>query len=170
MTVTRLAKKDEVRKMLEKVEDDNVYIDELVKGYDFIIYNDKLIKICDKTPTIKSTIYYDDEYKAPSINIYNFMKYNLKFNKQNKYKEEVFAFGEHMNLYIYYGINCYHVGYMFGTESGFKEADKIEVTDELLKEINKVVVKANKRYCKRLRNYYKRYNNKISTYGYWANR
>lgn len=170
MTVARLAKKDEVREKLINVENNNSYKEYLIKSNNYIIYNDKLIKVCEKTPSIKSTIYYNDECKSPKVNIYNFMKYNLSFNKKDKYKKEAFKYGEYMRLYIYKASNYYTINYLFGTESCLEEADKIEVTDELLKEINKVISKSNKRYCKRLRSYYKRYGDKVSTYGYWANR
>lgn len=150
---------------------DKKMINHCLKSGKYVKIDNKFIDVCDKKPTINKTLYYNDEFEAPEINFETFLAYN-KSNMPTEYKLENRRFGEINPLLI---IPQYH-----GDKSNFKlcgltyiesDSDRAEeVTPEMLEVINEAIREVREDYKKRLKNYWKRYNDKIYTYGYWANR
>lgn len=133
-------------------------------------------------PDISSCMYYDDdELESPETDYNSFESYNLHYNSPDKYFENYFKAKEDLQKY-----GCCIGGYdnMYLEKCRNNDIVNLQVyndyrdnnyfirnlTDDETQEIKKLVELLKADYIKRLKTYYKRYGDKITTYGYWANR
>lgn len=127
----------------------------------YIELSDGVFKLTDeRKPSIKSTMYYNDNYDDPGKAYNTFKHYNTRFNKLYIMLEE------NHQLYINnYDVITYHLGAYY--DNDFKRELTQEETD-FIKDYIKNVYMVD--FEKRLTNYYKKYNDYIYTMGYWADR
>ena len=136
-----------------------------IKKTNYIKINNLFVGVCDAKPTIKKEIYYNDEYEAPKNNKTNFL-----LAQENSFPK---IFENSNDLYLinqYTSNNKNNLKTIVQFDEWEVKEGSIPVTDEMLEEINKVIEKARAKFSKRLESYYKRYSDKISVNGYWANR
>ena len=147
-----------------KTEKDREYRDKHIIGETTILKSKDglIIDINMCKPSIDSTLWYDDETKAPENNYTNFELYNLK--NLNIYYEEAKMIFKNDRI---------NSSYTVAENSRLYDFEKDYIRDltaeekQDLQAIAKVVKEA---YKKRLASYWKRYQNKICWSGYWANR
>lgn len=151
--------------------------------HDVIMLENGYLIIIDK-PSIHSTMYYDDEYEAPSTKIDSFINYNLfrsyfdTFNKWIKDNEDYKKIGCCSGRLMHKVAISKCFQYTFSPKVhwyalyvDFDNQDMYELlSDEENEQFINIMYELKEAYIKRLKTYYKRYQNKISTYGYWANR
>lgn len=158
--------------------------DFLVNKYDFFKTKDGLIIELEKVNkiTIDKTMYYDDEYEPPKVNEENFIYYN-RSNAPGRNLEDYLEEKERLNTqgcatgqYDYQGIyfrvsysdyeNVVHCDWHDDKDKYFKRY----LTKEEESEYIKLMQERREQYIERLKKYFKRYKDKIHTYGYYANR
>ena len=108
---------------------------------------------------IKSTMCYDDETPRPEITEDTFIDYHMHFYSPLRGFE-----GKRLFIYESDDKTHFNIGPNSYSES-FRPA-----TEEEIKIIMDLRTAATDEYLKRLKTYYKRYNSKIRTSGYWKNR
>lgn len=191
----RILSKDEAIKFITKdrgaLNDSYTqYLIKTAKQNTYVMFNDDYV-IEFERPEIKSTMYYDDELDTPSKAIESWKKYNFTYCFENKdrgitrwikqetsSKEKGCCAGNHTKMYLScyhndeshatlctclepYGYNCY----------AHQQRNFVRyLTEEEQNEILEVFEILRSQYEKRLATYFKRYSNKITTCGYYANR
>jgi len=137
-------------------------------------------------PSIKSTVYYDDEYSDPMGGGEDskkrvWMDYNLRYDAPNSI---LYHYGERIELwhlmldkpFIY---DCKNQGVLgtfqalneFSDYQGFyKQEMRLYMDESEVIEYCECLDKLTEAYKKRLESYWKRYRDKIWSSGYWANR
>lgn len=136
------------------------YVKMVKKDYRAFELNDGIqIALNLHQPKIQNTIYYNDECEGPDVNQNNFINYNIKFIDKFNPQQQYSIFKEKEHYYIVKpGSNHWH-------------SEKIrDLTPKEKEEINNVYLENIEKFKKRLITYWKKYNDKIDTYGYWANR
>lgn len=143
-------------------------------------------------PSIKSEFWYDDEGDSPLSEDPEqrkdyFIKENLRshFNDfglsewrecEKALKEGRACSGRHLSrplVAIWPSGQCYPV---FMVDREWMEHDRrrgmvtVEMTDEEIEQFGSIIDGMKARYMKRLETYWKRYSDKVSAHGYWANR
>ena len=172
-TTLRKLSKQEALKFWEK--HDARWADFNAKTYNYYeTENGDIIKLRDRLPSIESTMYYNDEYDAPEIAYKNFEEYNLNSQSQEfaPLKPEFFAFSrKHAAALSFICDHAYSAGHLSidGPRQAFKDGD-ILLSQEEIDILNAEIEKNKEDYKKRLRTYWKKYQDKVTTYGYWANR
>ena len=132
-------------------------------------------------PGISSCMYYDDELESPETDYNSFESYNLHYNNCYSYFESYFEARSNLEKYGYciggyeriYITNCSNsdiANLSVYDDNSYKLGFKRYLTDDESQEIKKLVELLKADYIKRLKTYYKRYGDKITTHGYWANR
>ena len=159
--------------------------DYLLKSYDFYKTKDGLILELEKVNkiSIEKTMYYDDETEAPEVTENNFILYN-RYNIPGRNLEEYLKEKERLNnngcasgQYDYNGIyftshyykheNVVACGWAYDKdERYFKRYLTIEEEKDFIELMND----RKEQYIERLKKYWKRYGDHVSTFGYWANR
>ena len=149
--------------------------DYILTTYNYYKTFDGLIFEIEKASklSITKTLYYDDEYNAPEINFANFEWHNRHNCNKYDYLQEK---AEHEYNKFYFAINgnlknvCVEV--LNGWE--LKERPHNEITRELTADEKQDILTLYKQqkdeYTTRLKKYWNKYKNHITTYGYWANR
>lgn len=138
----------------------------------YIIVSGMLVDIGDSKPTIHSDMWYDDETEGPEENKQNFMAYNRQMGSPSHCELSGYNYGDRVELYFirkYSGqanSNLVAPAYMRGDEPHAIR----KVTPEELETINTGIDDIIDDYDKRLERYWKRYSDKVSARGYWANR
>lgn len=159
---------------------------------DYIDIDGRLIMI--NQPSIDSTLYYDDEQPSPIDRCGGdkktaFVKYNLRSNLDNSskyymWKKELAESKFPLSYYLRTPYAILKDDADNGESNGgyFKFLERCDdrdlplgytrrdLTTEEVKELDEIMATIKAKYLKRLETYYKRYNDKITTYGYWANR
>ena len=179
-------------KLLNKIEKINLLKTDLLhflswKGWenkhDVIMLENGNLIIIDK-PSINGTLYYDDEYDAPSTKIESFISYNLfhsifdtfdKWIKDNEDYKRIGCCSGRLMQKVAISKECqysdvpkshwYHLYVDFDSQNMYEL-----LSDEENEQFINIMYELKEAYIKRLNSYYRRYQNKISTYGYWANR
>lgn len=130
------------------------------------------VDVCEAKPSISSTMYYDDEYDAPKTNKAQFLHYN-QGNAPRKLENSM---RKYFLIKQYSGQNneklasiTSYADYENPNDNPYIKIIK-ELTTEEMQEVNKAIEEVQQDYTKRLETYYKRYADKITTSGYWANR
>lgn len=117
-------------------------------------------------PNISSTMYYDDEQERPDKTEEQFIAYNLELNLRQTVTEN--------NRYMFYSYaKCGDHPIVSYARRGWDLARDEEVrniTDAEFDQLKAVLDAHKAAYIERLRRYWKRYGDKVSTMGYWANR
>ncbi len=121
----------------------------------------------DHKPSIDKTIYYNDEYEAPTITKEYFIEHNLRHN----FKGLEVDFEKDLYLFANYE-QAAEIKYMreldrFETEG---QENLRKVTDEEKALIKAKLAEFKVNYLKRLNAYWKRFSDKVYASGYWANR
>lgn len=139
---------------------------------------------------IDRTMYYNDEYEAPSTTLERFINYNMWHNlhdlgiekwieEENDLKSHGCCGGGHSKMWLAQEYDDDRKLLSLRTsidrfcDGVYPHESKLFVrylTDEETKEILQAYEQIKQEYEKRLRTYYKRYHDKITTCGYWANR
>lgn len=186
---------DEAFEMLCKINEDSKsehwkkYYQQQAKQNYYYQLDDGLVVVFERS-SIESTMYYNDEYEAPSTALESFINYNMNHNfndngiaswieMERDLRETGCCLGSHSKMWLaqYYNDDrkilslqttvSHFDGNLYAHES--REFVRY-LTDEETKEMLKAYEQIKQDYDKRLRTYYKRYHDKITTYGYWANR
>lgn len=144
---------------------------------------DGLVLLLDKKQSIDKDLWYDDETEKPEKTEAFFIKYNLDLKEPLSYltawKEAKEDFEKRKcgsGRWDYNGLfftNCYSNSKTRVCVSG-AEIDKPffvrYLTEEETKELLEIQNELTEKYIKRLKNYWKKYNQNIWIRGYWANR
>lgn len=172
--------KKELVKELWKAEDMQKY---LLKTYDFYKTKDGLILELEKVNkiSIEKTMYYDDETEAPEVTESNFIlynRYNIPGRNLEAYleeKEKLQTVGCATGLYDYKGL-YFETSYSNSEKMvccGWhdeKHYFKRYLTEEEQNDYIELTNIRKAQYIERLKKYWKKYGQHVTTYGYWANR
>ena len=156
------------------------YYKEQSKQNTYSKFNDGYI-VKFKRPGISNCMYYDDELESPDTDYDSFESYNLHYNNCYLYFESYFEARENLEKYgcciggyeRMYLTNCTNsevANISVYDDHSYKLGFKRYLTDDEAQEVKKLVELLKADYIKRLKTYYKRYGDKITTHGYWANR
>jgi len=124
----------------------------------------------DHKPTIQKTLYYNDEYKSPEITKENFISYNMRYNFKN-----ALNYNLDNDLFLFPNYDqAPEIKYLRDLKPYEMERENINNLRKVTKE-EKIIIKNlldsfKENYLKRLNTYWKRYKDKVSSHGYWANR
>lgn len=153
---------------------DKSMIDHILKNHAYTeIQGGFLCTGSNQTPSVQSTIYYNDETPRPILTEDTFIDYNLKPQWYDKKIESLKDTNNHFylvkewsndktgQLFSYTLHNEYHPSYQTLIR---------ELTTNEKQLIIESLLQSEKKYIKRLKAYFKRYNHKIRTSGYYANR
>lgn len=155
---------------------DNHMTEYIASKNDYYKTNDGLVIEIEKSNklSIEKEFWYDDETDAPAINFENFLAHN----------NTVFAMYEHL---CEKSKKEYEHFYFAQNYSGSNKVVNVQVFDDWAEEFRKqyniremtenekeeyllILKERNDQYLERLKKYFKRYGDKITTHGYWANR
>ena len=121
----------------------------------------------DHKPSIDKTIYYNDEYEAPTITKEYFIEHNMRHNFSSlefDFEKELFLFPNYEQAPE---IKCLRALNRFEAED---HENLRKVTAEETEQIKNKLEEFKADYLKRLNTYWKRYGHKVYASGYWANR
>lgn len=180
--MARLLTKQEKENFVKNKGYCTLWYKDYLKNYEIIVLdNGDFIEI--NKPSVRSTLYYDDEYEAPSTALDSFISYNLfysnlfyqmdKWIDDNKfYQENGFCIG---NLLHRIGISKKQARTFVPTCKQFAlytnyQDEYYLLSDKENKEFIQIILSLKEKYIKRLNTYYKKYSHKVTTHGYWANR
>lgn len=171
--------------MKRKNNEDPAYNEWLVKNNYYLLTNSNDLIEIDK-PRIKKVMYYDDEGPRPSTAYESWKEYNISYYFSipryiEEWKKDIAelkktgccradllkhpAYIKYENQYkytVYLYLDWYEQERKAGSLVYLDEKE----TEEYIKCIDVIM----NEYEKRLKTYYKKYSDKIYTYGYWANR
>lgn len=149
---------------------DNKYFNQIMKRERLFKTEDGfIIRYSMEKPTIDTDLWFDDEQPIPKLTEELFIEYNMSNLHSIQEKNG-------LKTFIYNPYNCenpYNVVKASQFEYAIRYDDntfKRHLTDEEEEFILKIDNEVKENYIKRLKNYYKRYNNKIYCRGYWVNR
>lgn len=179
-----LLNNDEALEVAKKLWGSEKMQNYLIDKYDFYKTKDNLIIELEKVKklSIDKTMYYDDEYDAPEITETNFIIYNRSnmpgrnienyLEEKERLQTQCCATGRYDYDGIYFNTNYNDNDYMVCCDwaSDKNKFFKRYLTKEEEKEYIELMLERKEQYIQRLKNYFKRYKDKITTYGYWANR
>ena len=149
---------------------DNKYFNQIMNRERLFRTNDGfIIRISEEKPTIDSDLWFDDEQPIPELTEELFINYNMS-NLHNISEKDG------LKTYIYNpytGNNPYNV--VKASQSSYAirydgDTFKRHLNDEEEAFIIDLDNEIKDKYIKRLKNYFKRYRNKIYCRGYWVNR
>lgn len=185
--------KNEALDYLAKYHDvtQKYYQDKAKHSYFFAFDDGKVIEF--SRPPISKTLYYDDEYEEPSTKLDGFIDYNLNDNFRPRYSIErwlederslekfgccVGGHSRKMWIANFYGKDSDIYDLQTRIPQECQAPNKLEdyqyfvryLTDEEQSEVINAYWSMEEDYKKRLVSYYKRYGEKVTTSGYWANR
>lgn len=136
--------------------------------------NGDVIELGRRLPPIESTMYYNGEFGEPKVTFRNFENYNLKSQLQEfaPFEPEYYDFRHKYVAALKF--LCDHVYSACclspeGWRYPFKDGD-ILLTQEEIALLNAEIEKNKEDYKKRLKTYWNKYQEKVTTHGYWANR
>lgn len=157
--------------------------DYLISKYDFYKTSDGLIIELEKVSkiTINKTMYYDDETEAPKVTENNFILYNghnipgRNLEVYLEEKEKLQTIGCATGLYDYKGLYF---------ETSYNNSEKMVccawhdekryfkryLTEGEQNDYIELMKQRKEQYIERLKKYWKKYGQHVTTYGYWANR
>ena len=162
----------QVEKELRSYWKDEKMVKHCLKHNKYVKLDDWFVDVCDAKPSISSTMYYSDEYDAPDKNKAQFIHYN-ESNAPRKMENSMRKYFlikhySRQNDEKLASITSY-ADYENPNDNPNIEIIK-ELTEKEMQEVNKAIEEVQQDYSKRLETYYKRYADKITTSGYWANR
>lgn len=133
-----------------------------------------LIDINIDKPSIKSDIYYDDETEAPAKSYENFELYNLRL-QNTPLNDESIKNIENLAIYKfnakYNNNNTYYLLRNRNYHYYYSDGELVrDLTEEEKADITKIYCEEKEAFIKRLKAYWKKYQDKIYCIGYWANR
>ena len=159
--------KAELTQLLADVwRNDSKMIDHCMKSSKYIYLNGKYINCCDAKPAIKKTMWYDDEQENPGKGFDRFVDYNFTNVRNVLGDNKTYYFGK--NYYRQTGNNLVNIR----SFEHWQEPDKdlTPMTEAEKVKINEAITEVRADFMKRLKTYYKKYNDKIRSSGYWVNR
>lgn len=156
---------------------------EWANKHDVIQLNNGELIIIDK-PYIENTMYYNDETPAPDTELESFIHYNLIYSEFGRFDKWLKENEDYKKIGCCIG-NLFHK-VSISKINRFQDIPKVKwyeiyddferrdnytpLSDEENKQFIKIMNELKENFIKRLKTYYKKYPNKITTYGYWANR
>ena len=134
----------------------------------YIQLGEWFVSVCDSKPTIQHEMYYNDEYSAPGTDEESFTRYNSRHMPStiDTSKYNIFII-KHYCGQTDQKLACLSLVSKY--EDTNNEAIKQLSPDEV-EAVNNAIKEVQVNYAKRLKTYFKRYSDKITTHGYWANR
>lgn len=166
---------EQKKEVLSKVWDSHM-TEYIASRTDYYKTNDGLVIEIEKSNklSIEKEFWYDDETDAPAINFENFLAHNdAVFERYKHLCEKSEKEYEHFYFAQQYSkpskIVCVVVfdnwAEEFRKQYNIRELTKEEKADYLL-----ILKERNDQYLERLKKYFKRYGDKITTHGYWRDR
>ncbi len=172
-TTLRKLSKQEALKFWEK--HDARWANDKADSYNYYeTENGDVIEVRRRLPSIRNTMLYDDEHDEPKVAFKNFESYNLKSHLPEfaPFTTEIHDLRhKYVAALKFLRDNVYSACYLSpdGWREPFKDGD-ILLTEAEIDILNAEIEKNKEAYKKRLRTYWKKYQEKVTTYGYWANR
>lgn len=148
------------------------------KRYNIYVLNDNYhFIVLDTKWAIDKDLYYDDEQEAPKITFEYFKaknEVNRKYYKLESFRDMVPYFIKNYNgndkevcIQRFMRMTDYDSNLRWAKDKGlFIDF----LTDDFIKEYNKIVEELNNLYDERLEKYFKKYRKNIYAVGYWVNR
>lgn len=165
-----------IKQVLSQTWSTEKMVNYCLKASRFEDMGDYYLEVADK-PKIDSTIYYSDEFPSPGTSFNVFRSYNISLNGFNGWDKRL-----HNGASIYVYDKYFEGNSELKTFSVIPDWDESSIeriinrfngrkaTEEETKLIQKYMNQEVEKYEKRLKTYYKRYGNKVSTHGYWADK
>jgi len=156
---------------------DQKMVDYCLKSDKYIDLGDYYLDIGDSKPSIDSQMWYDDETEGPDASKFEaFRAYNLRNNNSQRSLEKLADSGRSV-VWIYTKYTRDHTdgkikGWLatrIGEEPRHVGECRLATNDDIMA-IKQGLAEIATNYEKRLATYWKRYNNKVHSSGYWANR
>lgn len=170
--------KDETKEITKEIYESENMQEFIAKEYDMYSFLDKVLEVRKKC-AIDKTIYYDDETEAPDVTEEFFIEYNMSNFYSAYHILEKDNFNKPIVIYNYSNNNkiiavCqrkYYCDYLQEVEDYKRKGIFVcTLNDEQIDEYNEIMEEKKAEYIERLKKYYKKYRDKISVIGYWANR
>lgn len=170
--------KNEIIEYLKSTGESDSMTKYYVDKYNFYKFNDELILMFIKKPSIDKVIWYDDEREAPTLT----EEYFIRYNEKNLTEYETIEYDEKLTPYLmqarntdakstclatHYALTDYYENLRWAKNKGYFQRF---ITKEELEEYNNICTKLKQQYIERLKKYFKKYNKNICVSGYWANR
>lgn len=152
----------------------------LLNTYEYYFTQDGYILEFEKASkrAITKELYYNDEYDAPQVNLFNFMqenKHNGLVNAIEQAKKNLTIENVYFCL-VSNHIKCEKQCFIYILDSWEIEDKKHfykifrNLTQDEKMDYLTIMEHIQAQYDERLKKYFKKYGNKITTHGYWANR
>ena len=174
----RKANEQEIEEIIKEQWQDDKMQDFVRKNYEYYITTDNYVIEFEKANkrSITKELYYDDEYDAPEVNLYNFMEENrhngLSLGIRLALKNKDIINVHFCLTYSHSKRNCFIYILTDWEKENKKDFYKIfrDLTEEEKEDYITIMQNIQQQYEERLEKYFKKYKNKITTHGYWANR
>jgi len=150
---------------------DNKMIEHCLKSSYYVYVNGLYVDVGEAKPSIRTDLWYDDEQEDPGASYDRFIWYNERF-QQSKYQLSGVSFGRECELYFARQYSSQISSTLVSPQmlTGNESHIIRKVTANELIELNRALDAIRVDYRKRLDRYWNRYNDKISSRGYWVNR
>ena len=146
---------------------DEKMVNYCLKSDDYIKIEDMFVRCCHNKPTIERELLYNDEYNGPETDWDGFYNYNMKYQYK---KLQLYFRGCDLYFATSYKLDTKIISLNYYEDWEVPENAIRKVNAEELVLINAKIDEAIERFEKRLKTYYKKYADKITTRGYWADR
>lgn len=173
----RKATKEEIQAVASREWESKRMQDYLIDNFEYYVTADNLFFEIEKANklSISKTLYYDDEYDAPTINLENFIENNThRVTKADYIREK--AEKEYNKFYFIKNnetifVQDWQDWEIEENQNRYGQTILRQATKEEIEDIIAIYDQQKKEYITRLTKYYNKYGKKhISTHGYWANR
>lgn len=150
--------------------------DYLIQNYHYTKIQGLYVEVYKKKPPIDRVIFYDDKYERPKVDFELFKAYNFRLNAQGLTDKDIKGLGANSTIVIAYEENGKFYLKTFSHEYYLKEyctfqgSNSYTLTQEEKKQVVNELKALQADYIKRLETYWKKYSDKVYTYGYWADR
>mgnify|MGYP003289483680 CR=1 FL=1 len=166
---------------VRRVEEETEHWQKFLYNSELLLQIDDGYTYLDKKPSISKTMWYDDEFEAPNNCYEEFEYYNLTLNfkyDMQDWLDEIESFNKigccsgRVNLKPL--IRSYENGYkhieFFNNRYEDNNENCREMTEEEVAQYLEICERLKQDYIKRLKTYWKKYSNKVTTCGYWRDR
>ena len=176
----RIATEEERKQIAKEQWQDEKMQQYLLNTYEYYFTQDGYILEFEKASkrAITKELYYDDEYDAPQVNLFNFMQEN----KHNGLVNAIEQAKKNLTIEnVYFCLTSNHIkcekqcfiyildGWELEDKKHFYKIFRNLTQDEKIDYLA-IMEHIQAQYNERLEKYFKKYGNKITTHGYWANR
>ena len=174
----RKANEQEIEEIIKEQWKDIKMQEYVRKNYEYYITKDNYIMEFERANkrSVVKTLYYNDEYDAPEVNLFNFMEENrhngLAREIENALKNKDIINVHFCLTYSHSKRNCFIYILTDWEKEDKKSFYKIfrDLTQEEKEDYITIMQNIQQQYTERLEKYFNKYKDKITTHGYWANR